>query len=228
MTNPVHGDNEPLGAALAKSAWKAGLSDLVANAGDLGIDQLLDPGVLKDLPIIEWFAKVRSVTRTLRDAILLKKILRFLEGAASATEKRREAFRQRMEKESDETIRIGELILLHIDRHEHYDKSFYAGLVFAAFVESRIDRETFDRLMTAIDRLDAGELKRLPELYSSLADLPEDVGQVLQLAGLVRVYFTVHDLKVASGPQPAGSGRFNYSRNELGQTLASILERHTA
>lgn len=220
--------SESMGSALIRSTWSAGLSGIASEAADVALDQLVGSGVLKDIPLIGWFGKAHAAVRVVRDALLLKKILRFLEGAAEATEEDRQAFRRKMEEDPGEARRVGEQLLLHLDRHEHFDKSFYTGLVYAALVADRIDRETFDRLMASVDRLDAAQLRRLPQCYTSLSDVPEDVGQALLLAGLVGIYFTLHDLRVVNGPQPAGSGMFNYRENKLGRQLVEILEGHTA
>ena len=227
MTENKTASPESGGLALMRSTWEAGLYDIAVAAADIAIDDLLDSGILKDIPVVGWFAKGAAVAGAVRDGLLLRKIVRFLEGAAVATDEDRQAFRDHMD-DQHEARRFGEQLMLYIERHEHFDKSYVMGLVFAALVAGDITRDTYDRLNAAIDRLSAAELKQLPQYYASLKDIPEDVGHALLVAGLVGIYFTVHDLRVIDGPEPAGSGMFNYRGNELGRTLAEIISGHAA
>lgn len=73
------------GEAMLLSIGQAGGRDLLTEAVDIGLDGALDPGLLRDLPVIGWFVKGADVAAAIRDRFFAKKVLGFVAGTNSAS-----------------------------------------------------------------------------------------------------------------------------------------------
>ena len=223
-----HSDSgEPIGPMLLRSTWKAGVSTVVADATELALDSILDEGVLRDVPIIGWAAKGYGVVSTVRDRLFLKKVLHFLHGAGDVSDEDKADFGRRIGADPAVERRVGETLALILERHEHFDKSYMTGKVFAGYMDGKIDYPTFLKLSTAIDRAFIEDLRQLHHYYNDLSSISDGTGQSLHLCGLVGQHLILHDLKAATSGQSAGSVTPRYVHNDLGTTLLQLLETHT-
>lgn len=186
-----------LGDSLIESVLRAGAADVGSKVSEIALCAVLEEDLFRDVPVLGWLWKLYAVGRTVRDHLFLKKIALFLFGTQSATRESKEEFRKKTEGNLKFRRKVGENILLLLERHDSFDKSELLGRIFAEFVDGKIDYGMFLRIATSIDRVPISDLHLLP-LYKERLDsydyktgqpfadiLKEDTCQSLCTSGLV-------------------------------------------
>lgn len=162
--------------------------DAFANLAEAGIDQLLQDGFLRDVPVLGSMIGVIRTAGSIRSLFLAKKLGLFLRSIQSIPLEDRRRYCETLRNRS-ERQRHGEALLLLLDRLDDMNKPEMVGKVFRAFVLGEIDERQFRSLSSAIDRL---PVQYLPDLFGFYADtrnprqIDNDVAQALSYAGLVR------------------------------------------
>lgn len=144
--------------------------------------------------------------------MVLKKVAKFLSALRDIPQEKREQFREKLAAEPEFQARIGENLILLLDRHEHLQKSLILGLVFGAHIDERISYEQFQRLASSIDKAYIGDLEHLADLYATIPNMDDASAQSLYSAGLVRA---------------EGYSEMQYLRNDLGATLIKIMKNES-
>lgn len=204
------------------------LQDSIANLAEAGIDQLLQDGFLREVPILGSMLGVIRAAGTIRGVLLAKKLGRFLTALQSVPQAEREAFHASLGNRADRR-KVGEALLLLLDRLDDMEKPELVGRLFRAMMRSEIDRETFQLLATAVDRLFMPHLAALASFYAGnpadgQAAPSLDVCQALAFAGLVRVEAR-GDGGGMVGPEFAGATIY-YKGNQLGELFVKIIARN--
>jgi hypothetical protein len=166
---PMHDEPVGGGQALMRSIWSRSGRDLTTEGIDILFDSALKEGPFRDIPVVGWLVKTYGAINSVRDWILLRKILHFLRGTQAATAEERHAFAERMEADPAYQRKVGESLFLLLDRHETVDKSELLGRVFAALIRQEISEEAFQRYAFIIDRLFLQDLTHLERHYASVA-----------------------------------------------------------
>jgi hypothetical protein len=206
----------------------ADLQTGVADLAEAGIDQLLQDGFLRDVPLLGTLLGVLRTAGGIRDLLLAKKLGRFLFALRRVSPHDREVFCDSLVT-SAERRRVGEALLLLLDRLDDMEKPELLARVFRAVVRGHLDRETFRLMASAIDRLHLPHLAVLIAFYSdqsthpSTAPSDRDVYQALALAGLLRVEARGNGAGLFD-PSMAGA-TLTYGRNELGTRFVEIVTR---
>jgi len=198
----------------------------VADLAEAGLDQLLQDGFLSDVPVLGTLIRVIRTAGSVRDLLLAKKLGRFLVALQRVPLEERQAFLNSLVTRA-ERRRVGEALLLLLDRLDDMDKPELVARIFRAFMRGQLDRTTFQLMASAIDRLHLPNLAALIAFYSDQVSLPSgtpsdrDVYQALSFAGLVRV-----EARGNGGgmfhPSMAGA-TLSYGRNELGRRFVEIV-----
>jgi hypothetical protein len=167
---PMNNDSSSGGRALMRSIWSSGGSDIIIESVDILLDSVLDEGLLRDIPVVGWIAKTYGLVNTVRERLFLKKILLFLRGTQATTAEERRAFAEKMEANPKFQRKVGEDLLLLLDRHECTEKSELLGKVYAGVLRKEISYEEFERYAFIIDRLFLRDLINLARHYSSVTE----------------------------------------------------------
>lgn len=205
------------------------IQDAAVNLGEAGLDQLVDAGFLRDVPVLGSAVGFIRAAGSIRDLLLAKKLGRFLSQLHQVPLVDREEFVASLVSRH-ERHRIGEALILLLDRLDDMAKPELLGLCFSAYVRGQIDRSQFDRLAAAIDRLLIVHLSALAAFYTAdrqeLKDHPvgSDVLQALANCGLVRVEAQTNGGGLI-GPEFVDA-EITYTRNDLGSVFVGIV--HTA
>lgn len=141
--NPENPDKESLGESLIESVGSCGLTEIAEEVADVALDSALDDGLLKDVPVFGWLAKGYSTYRSITDRMLLKKLALFLSGVSEASESDRGKFRSDLNNDPKFRKRVGENLLLLIDRHERLEKSYLLGKLMAKVIEKNAPMSFF-------------------------------------------------------------------------------------
>ena len=150
------------GDELIRSIAKSHGLDLLTDALDISIDQFLESGVVKDVPVVGWVVKLAGVGISIKDRMLAKKLVAFVAGTSIASDEKITAFVDRLN-EPKRRERAGETLMLLIDRHERIEKSAILGRLLAARIEGHFDGAQFLSLAAALDRSSISDLLLVKE-----------------------------------------------------------------
>ena len=221
MSNPNHPTFEPAIVDLIRDdAIQDGLSQLA----EAGLDQLLDHGFLRDVPILGTVVGGFRAVGAVRDLLLAKKLGRFLREVQASPSDERTRFADALQDRA-ERQRVGETLILLLDRLDDMAKPGLLGKAFRALLSGDISNTRFRQIATAIDRLSIAEMRDASAFYSGaephIARIDPDLGQAFAYAGIVRLRVS-GDGGGWFDPIVAGA-RMAYERNEVGASLAKIL-----
>jgi hypothetical protein len=195
------------------------LTGIGADIAEVGIDSVLDQGLLKDIPILGIAAKAYSAGVTISSKLFEKKVLTFLYELSKVSHVKRVNFVSKLNGNSKFARKVGENLLILIERINDMNKPALLARVFAAFIEQKIDHEMFTRLSSVIDGALVSDVVKLSTFrkmqYSTFASIS------LEKQGLV--YLAVLD-GGSSDKDGNETGGNRYAISELGEILLSILE----
>ena len=195
--------------------------------GEVALDSALDDGVLKDLPLVGWAFGGARVVRQVRDRLFLKKLASFFSGLATTPLRTRQSFVNEISDDPAFRQRVGDGLVLLIERHEHFKKSSALGVAFAAYVEGAINYASFQEVATLIDRSSPADLSALAGRTEVDEPLDEAVGLGLARVGAAHAK---HALVMHSNDDGTATfethTRAEYHLTVAGRSLASLLTRH--
>ena len=195
------------------------LAQIAKDFGELALDLNLDPGLLKDIPVVRTGAGIVSLIGKIRDAFFALKLKRAFQASNS---EQRQKLSHRLK--SDETFakKVVEKFLLLIDKTTDTEKCELLGKVVAAFADEQIDGNTLTRLFDAIDRMFLPDLPTLLEFYNirgktaGFIEVRYNSLQNLGMCGLVTLHF------VNASGWVGMHDEFNI--NALGSDLVTIVQ----
>ena len=180
-----------LPAETAKSLTDSETLALAREWGEAAFDATLESGALKDAPVVGILFKLVALPWSIRDRIFLKKLSTFLPELSSVPEEKRREFRGRIDADSKLLNRVGEGILLLLDRADDMEKPALIGKAFVAYLTGKVSYDQLARMTAGIDKAsisDIRELRRLqdfPVLDERAAGLlRRRIGQALCCPGL--------------------------------------------
>jgi len=144
---------------LIESLSNPNTKDIASGLLEIGIDQLLDNGLLKEIPIVSTLSKSYDLVSSIRDRIFIQKLIAFLLSADTITDEDKFRFYNSIGKTKDD--KIGEKILFAIEKVESIEKSMMIGRLFKSLVLGLITREEFDKSVFAITQIFLGDFKHL-------------------------------------------------------------------
>lgn len=203
-----------LGESLMESVGSSSLPEIASEAADIALDSALNDGLLKDIPVFGWLAKAYSAYQSITDRIFLKKLALFLSGVSKASVSEREKFKSNLNNEPEFRKKVGENLLLLIDKHERLEKSYLLGKLMAKVVEGECSSEFFLKLAAALDRSTVEDLEDLKAHSQNIKNLPDNVQQDLYKSGLLNM-----NIEAYSFSEPLVSVAVTYKLNLLGEKI---------
>lgn len=146
---------------LAETASEIGNFELPAEVLEFSIDQVLDSGILKDVPFVGWIAKGLSLGRSVSDRILYNKIIRFIYALDELNSSPVKSFRDKLNKEPEYKRKVGEHLLLTLDKLNDLSKPEMVARCFDHFLTGDIDFDMFAEFSHAIEQSTVLDLKIL-------------------------------------------------------------------
>lgn len=135
---------------------------------EVGIDSILDEGLLKSLPIVSLMVGLGKTAINIHDRNLLKQTIKFIQTFNNKTidisklDKYRESLKDDSKRSEDELGRV----LIILNNTIDIKKSEYLAKMFAAYVEELITWEQFCELSEAISRLFVSDISLLYEIFN--------------------------------------------------------------
>lgn len=210
---PDKAKRDSLEESLIESVGSSSLSDIALEASDIALDAVLDNGLLKEIPVFSWLAKAYSTYQSITDRMFLKKVALFLSGVSHAPETERRDFKNKLDNEPKFRKKVGENLLLLIDKHERLEKSFILGKIMAKLIEGKCSNEDFLRIAAALDHSIVEDLELLQKHFDNIKDLPEDIRQSLYKSHLLDIEMEGHNF------DPFVDISVTYKLNALGKKL---------
>ena len=198
------------------------VSGVVAEAVEVGLDQLLKDGILREFSLLSSAVGVIKIYVYTRDWLLQRSIARFRYHLRNIPEGKKQRFISNLQKDEKYKQRVGENLLLLLHRADDMRKPELMARIFRAFVEERIDDLTYQKLSAAVDRIKFYNIPGLIEFYGGSTDreLPDDETLLdLAICGLVNIT-AVTGLVV--GPVDG------YTKNDLGKLFIEIALEENA
>lgn len=138
-------------------------TNIIEGSADIleyGIDFFTDNEVIKDFPVLGTIVKIGFTAKSISDKIFLKKIERFLISYQEISDVKKNELIIKIDLNKKERKKIGEALILLIDRISDLEKPYYIARCFSAYLNRRIDFENFMTLGNAIDLSHSLDLKQ--------------------------------------------------------------------
>ena len=203
--------------SLVASIQRPDLGEALANLTEIGLDQLLEEGPLRDIPVLGTLLRLRHTWGGVRDYIFARKVTRFLISVGEIPLDERERFIAKI-KQQEKQRQLGDTLLLLLDRLDDLEKPEVLARLFAAYMRGRYDLPTFRRLATALERILLVSLPALRSFYSpdrqGIQTGGEDMEQ-FAFAGLVSINFYMTDPGITGG---------GFGPNDLGRLFLEVVD----
>jgi hypothetical protein len=160
MNTPQNLDN-----ILDESLVSDELVNITSELMEVGFDSLLKDGILKEVPIIGTFVGLAKFGFDLRNRLFLKKILHFLYQIKDIPSEKRQFYIDKINRDEKFRTKVGETVILLIDKLNDFAKADYLGKLFAASVDGKINHNMFLKLANIIDRCHISDLYSLIPIY---------------------------------------------------------------
>jgi hypothetical protein len=160
-------DKSGPGWSLIETLRSSELSEIIEDIGELGLDQALQDGILRDVPIVKWVLGIGKTAVAVRDYFLIRKIFRFFRSLSEVEPEERLKILGKIESDEEYQRRVGEIIVMLLDRYDHLDKAYLMAKVFCAYGREQISLDEFLRISTSIDRAFIIDLNDLLDYFAA-------------------------------------------------------------
>ncbi|MBW4457700.1 MAG: hypothetical protein KME55_36500 [Nostoc indistinguendum CM1-VF10] len=153
-----------LSISIINSIDKGSITELTSDFGEIVIDATIDSEVLADIPIFGSLIKLSKIGSSISNYLYTKKIYVFLKELGKIPEQQRKAFTQKLTDENEQ-VKIGEKLLLLIDKLDEIEKSKLLAKTLGAFIQERITKREFNLISQAIVQLNTEYIEELAHFY---------------------------------------------------------------
>jgi hypothetical protein len=148
------------------------------------VDQVLDNGLLRALPILDTLVSFAKIGMTIRDRLFITKVHRFLFALTTVTEEERRRFCEELTRDEKLRKKTGEVIVLLLDRFDDLEKPQILAKLLAALMKGKISYGQFRRLAHAIG---LGYIEDLKQLATLKEKIPTESKSGLLITGLTEI-----------------------------------------
>lgn len=216
--NPASASNnadDNLGLSLLNDGVAgANLTDASLDTAEALLDGLTAAGdILEAFPVFGTAAKLIRAGFSIHDRAFMRKMARFLTELQHVSAEERYAFVREMDRDPAFKKKVGEKLILLLDRFDDLEKANVLGKLFRAYLVGRADYDLFGRLAGVIDRVYLPDLARLHQNEEVGRD---DAVSALVALGLMRQ-------TVIGGGNARGEDTSLFQISSLGQRLAALI-----
>lgn len=227
----TNNDENNLGVALVQSIGKTEILDLSQDFAEIALDSQLGDGIIKEIPVLKFLYSIGKTVISVRDYIFTQKIIRFLTELNSISQAEREELSKKIENDEKFQQRVGETLIMILDRFDHMDKPKLLAKLFRGHLRNDIDSEQFQRLSTAIDRIFIDDLLAMLKFFTKFTDkhkMRKVSWENLYMGGLskIEVQFGSDRDRAsvrAGSPIPITEYVVEYTYSENAEILARII-----
>ncbi|MBA2659681.1 MAG: hypothetical protein H0U72_09110 [Nitrosospira sp.] len=213
---------QDLGTSIIDSALDPYVFRKLGALVDVTFNMKTTLAILGEVPVLDKLTKAYGGVSSVHHDLFIKKIVGFLDGCGNMTEGEKTEFGERLENDADYRRKVGESLLLILDRLDNFDKTKILGKVFAARYKKEIDETTFFRLAAAICNASIADLENLESSYAKIATYDMKAGKPFSDSlddATAQSLFSVGFVRAD------GYMEMTYVPNELGSTLICLMKQ---
>ena len=201
----------------------------ITELAEVGLDSILEEGVLKDLPIISTAVAIYKIGDSIKDRHNLKKLMVFLNeiNKGIVDEQKRQEYQQKFQSNDGFRNQEIEYLLVLIDRYISYDKPQMLAKLYLAYLDGILTWEEVTMYSEIIDRFIYGDLELLKEgnQYSISVDyIPDALLRLISLGLMVETEQSVNfSAKYGQSTIPAITHK-DYVLTSFGAKLIEVLK----
>ena len=190
------------------------ISSLGRDLFEVGLDQIVNEGVLREIPVVNSLYNLGKATVAISQGLFIKKLIKFLGELSNVSYEKRQSFLEVIDKNPQKKRAFEDTLLLLIDRADSLEKPLIVGSLWQHHILGNISYEDAMRLSDIVNRVYMSDLNYLTRFSSDLKSNP-DIAASLQSAGLLKLALSM-DFGYLGQPSPAG---IIYELNEYGKML---------
>ena len=166
-------------------------SDICDTAGDLaevGLDTVMDDGILKDIPILSTVVGLYRIGHTIRERHEIKQLALFVAelNRGCTDENKRKQLLEKLNSDTRKSKQEIEYILVVLDSYLEYEKSQMLAKLYIAYLEETITWAEFAEYASMVKQLIPGDLKLLEERH--MVRKQSQCAELLRLSSLGLMY----------------------------------------
>jgi hypothetical protein len=179
------------------------------------------PSVVEKIPVLSAFVSAIGGVFDIRSKLLIKKLASFLTELREVSDEDRWAFRRELERDPALREKVGEHLIMLLDRLDSTEKARLIGKLFSAFLRRRLTFEEFQLTGAGVDRAHLADILVVARSSDALYG---DAGSRLFSAGLA----TLQVSSLNDMPQLGALGRGiqSYPLNDTGKMLLAVCFSH--
>jgi len=163
----MESDYSKLNKSVNASLKSNSLHEILKEIGEIGIDNLLDDGLLKDIPVISTMIGFAKTGLNFQNKILAKKLINFLIEIDKVPAKDRNQFITKIDNDTNYETKVGETIVMILDKANSFEKSRLHAKLLKASIDEIITYPEFLKLSNIINRAYIRTLYKLIEIQSN-------------------------------------------------------------
>ncbi len=178
------------------------------------LDTFIKNDFIREFPIIGSAVKIALGVKSVADLLFLRKIEKFIYKLRDINSIELNSMLNKLNGDSAHTNKVGEVIILLLNRYNDLEKPYYLAVCFRAYITNVISFDDFIRLGNAID------LSHSPDLATFINDSENESVQ----DSLVRTGLTEISKNAISATQ-SGMSPVNLfvKHSEMGKTFLQIF-----
>jgi len=206
--------NQETRIELFNSIGSEKISSLGRDLFEVGLDQIVNEGVLREIPVVNSLYNLGKATVAISQGLFIKKLIKFLGELSNVSYEKRQSFLEVIDKNPQKKRAFEETLLLLIERADSLEKPSILGRLLKHHILGNISYEDAMRLSDIVNRVYMSDLNYLTRFSSDLKSNP-DLAASLQSAGLLKLALSM-DFGYLGQPSPAG---IIYELNDYGKML---------
>jgi hypothetical protein len=160
--------------------------DAAVDLAEIGLDEFLDDGLLKDVPVLGTVIKLCKTGSGISGYLFTRKLFRFLKHFNEISEEQRREFAAKLDEDPKEKRKVQDHLLLVIERLDDIDKADLVAATFQGYLLGQANLAELRALLSAIDRCFISDLKHLVAADRP-ARYPADAAVRLSACGLLEL-----------------------------------------
>lgn len=213
--------------AFETTLFDSTLSDACVDIAELGIDSLLDDGVFKSVPIVSVLVGIGKTAQNLHDRNLLKQTIKFINtfNEKSISPDKLKKYKEHLYSNSKFAEEELGRVLITLNSNVDLKKSEILARFYRAYVEQKINWDTFCELSEVTSRMFVVDIKLLFAIYNkNISDTSQCL--VYQADRLIALGLLNSAMKSMSIGSVSGSNTERYIQtSELGNLFCALSNK---
>lgn len=198
--------------------------DLTIEYAEMGIDDFLADGILKEIPIVKTIYSAGKLGFSIKERFFVKKLLVFLKELRmnKLSEEKLNDFKNQFDNDARHRTKVTEHLIVHIDSFLNVDKAKVFANLFRAFIDGKFTWDYFTQLSACLNDINPKAYEFLEQLSKYNFEIPEDRDErklvrdgnseaLLYACGIAHQYSSWSSgFKVS----PLGKDLYNYGLND--------------